>query len=132
MSEADDLLRRVLRHFNKTDYTLALQEDIEKYLDTKDNPDCKSVQKRLEIQEKAEPVAYCTGTYGGRFTFELMNRARIPVEGEVFYSHPPRPIKQITCEELAYGFTEPLHSQWQAFVAGARWAERHHGIGEKE
>jgi len=32
-------------------------------------------------------------------------------------------------EELAYGFTEPQRSQWQAFVAGARWAERHHGIG---
>jgi hypothetical protein len=61
------------------------------------------------------------------------------------YLHPPRPDpnssesiknqevdrtrKPMSDEELAHGFTEPRHSQWQAFVAGARWAEKQHGIG---
>ena len=141
MTTADDLLRRVLRHFNKTDYTLALQEDIEKYLSTKDNPDCKSVQKRLAIQEKAEPVAWTNEEQLGylkdpkysihptaMWSKQLGDNVNVPL-----YLHPPRPMKPMTEEEIEDNYDDAGFHDFDMVgryvIELVRAVERHHGIG---
>lgn len=92
-------------------------------------------------EKEAEPIGWISES--GFLTLSDKAVFSATVYGEKFYGnniplylHPPKPAesaarKPMTEEELAYGFTEPRHSQWQAFVAGARWAEKHHGISEE-
>lgn len=45
-------------------------------------------------QPAQEPVAYVTGVYGGRFTYEPLNRAMILPVGMALYTAPPQPAQE--------------------------------------
>ena len=105
-TQADDLLRRALEWI---EYDPQLVEEIHTYLDTKDNPDCKSVQKRLEIQGEAEPVAWAVKMIPrGMYILGLVDDEDAMEELEEYapenriplYLHPPKQTKPMTEEEI--------------------------------
>ena len=75
-----------------------------------------------------EPVAWMFETERGMTLFsEYEPVSGLYAEGTLMplYLHPTKQMKPMTAEEMAYGFTEPRHSQWQAFVAGVKLSESH-------
>ena len=45
-------------------------------------------KRKMAADKTQEPVAYVTGVYGGRFTYEPINRAMILPVGMALYSLP--------------------------------------------
>lgn len=78
------------------------------------------VKKAMAEDKLQEPVARVTGVYGGRFTYDPLNRAMVLPTGMALYSSPPkRPWVGLTEEDSAVVREEESCS----FIAGAKWAE---------
>ena len=91
-----------------------------------------SCVENAENYARSEPAAWMFETERGMTLFsEYEPVSGLYAEGTLtpLYLHPSMKMKPMTAEEMAYGFTEPRYSQWQAFVAGVKWSESHHGIG---
>jgi hypothetical protein len=67
-----------------------------------------------------EPVARVTGVYGGRFTYEPLNRAMILPIGMALYSAPPKP-----AQEAIYGMNQ---DDWKDVVAAVAKVRDGRGI----
>ena len=90
-----------------------------------------------EEVDRSEPVAWLWDEFMDDGPFTVADVDEPPANEHranirPLFLHPPTktvPQKPMKEEEMAYGFTEPRYSQWQAFVAGVKWSESHQGIG---
>lgn len=121
MNTADDLLRRALESFDWMDIDNLLTDEIRAYLDA----------------PKDEPVAWVQDSdyeQSPEFAFSWVETKLHDVP---LYLHPPTktaPMKPMTREEILAGLEGwDWHPDRDAgFYAGIRFAERHHGIGERD
>jgi hypothetical protein len=73
------------------------------------------VKKAMAEDKLQEPVARVTGVYGGRFTYDPLNRAMVLPIGMALYAWPQRPWVGLTDEEIdkTYWRREPFRRPTQ-------------------
>jgi hypothetical protein len=137
MSKERDLLRRALDAWDRpaSNKFSVIFEEIRAFLDTEKEAEPVAWTNQHELNALGTDVTcymYSEPSFGEMFTendIPLYTRPDPNPSESIKNQEVDRTRKPMTDEELARGFTEPRHSQWQAFVAGARWAEKHQGIG---
>ena len=130
MSNATELLRRARNVFGN-----CRGDDAEDLFD--------EICAFLDVDPEAEPYAWAWDEIMSDGLEPVADMDR-PVDNEYrtnirpLFLHSPRPEparKPMTEEEMDVGFN-PYRMRWladdQYFVAGVRWAEKHHGIGKDD
>jgi hypothetical protein len=124
MTKERELLRRVLEEWDEDEdgsLTRALVADIRTF---------------LAAEPEAEPACWVVESVNGWNTRsdEPPDSVKATCNCYPLYFHPPRPepaIKLMTDQEILKGIDADIcpYETVLAFVSGARFAERHHGIG---
>ena len=130
MSTATELLRRALEELIEQDGTIRSE-----FCGLKtwySPPIIEDIRIFLAAEPEAEPVGYVYTDFESGIKQGAIDDHSLE-NGTPLYTRPEPSRKPMTEEEMDVGFN-PYRMRWladdQYFVAGVRWAEKHHGIDE--